>query len=141
HCTSSASVIELQRKLDVSRRLGVAVDDSGCGLAHGGIRNCQVDAVKRIQEIGAELNPETLRYLEVFLQADVPVVISGSSQTTQLRRARTAAGRVGIVAGINPLETTALSSGSVPPAEDGVGAIAVRAQAARRGARLVGAVV
>ena len=57
---------ELQRKLDVSRRLR-SLNNTGSGLIHSGVGSGKVDAVKRVQEIGAELHPESLRDLDIFL--------------------------------------------------------------------------
>src|SRR5580693_2691897 len=76
--------IQLQRELNVSRGLRRLNNASG-RFIHRRIRYREVDAVKHIQEVGAELEPKSLADLEVFLQAGIPVVVSGASQTTKLR--------------------------------------------------------
>src|SRR5947207_2869352 len=75
--------------------------------------------------------------MEVFLQADVAVVQSWSSRVTELRRASTETCRIAVVAGIKPKNAAALSCAGIPPAEDGVGTVAVRAQSPRGGASQV----
>src|SRR5713101_2066111 len=107
HYTCSRLVVELQSKLDISRRLRSLYDTGSAGL-HGGIGNRQVDAVECIQKVAAELQLEAFGQMEVFLQAEVPIVETGAAQTAELRRARSESCRVGIVVGIKPLETATL---------------------------------
>lgn len=76
-------VAQLQRKLDVSRRLQDA-NNSSCGYIYGRARNGEVDGIKCIQEVRAELELKSLCDPEVFLEADIPVVVSGSAQLTEL---------------------------------------------------------
>jgi hypothetical protein len=66
-------VIELQRKLDISRRLR-CVDDASGGCGYCRIRRRQVDPVEGIQEIAAELQLKAFGDVEVFLEAEVPIV-------------------------------------------------------------------
>src|SRR4051812_9424661 len=68
---ASRLVIELQRKLDISRRLRCTDDTGGTGL-HGGVRRRKIDAVERIQEVAAELQLEAFGEVEVFLKAEIP---------------------------------------------------------------------
>ena len=66
-------VIELQRKLDISRRLRCA-DDASCGRGYRRIRRRQVHSVESVQEVAAELQLEAFGDVEVFLEAEVPIV-------------------------------------------------------------------
>src|SRR5271170_512242 len=110
---------ELQRKLDVSCRLRSLNDSSG-GYVHRRIGYGKVDAVKRIQEVRAELHPDPFCDLEVFLQADIPIVESWAAQTTELRCASSESGRrVGIVVGIKPEISATGSRRSWAPTEYG----------------------
>src|SRR5271168_5336850 len=103
---------ELQRKLNVSCRLR-SLNDAGGRHIHRRVWHSEVDAVKRIQEVSAELHPESLRDLEILLQADIPVVEARAAKTAKLRRACSERGRrVGIVAGIKPEKSTTGASRS-----------------------------
>src|SRR6266404_2757155 len=133
-------IVELQRKLDVSRRLRI-VNHSGSRSSHCCIGYGKVDAVKRIQEVRAELQLESFCELEVLLQAEIPVVISRSAQSTELRCTSTEARRIGVVIGVKPSNTTTLTYCSVTPAKYCVGSVAIRAQTARVGTRLVRTVI
>ena len=120
-------VVELQRKLDVPRRLR-EVNNSKCGCIYPCVRSGEVDGIKCIQEVRAELELKSLCDLEVFLQADIPVVVSGSAQMTELGCTGPERGRwVGIVAGIKPGEATTLRSSSVSPTPDSVSSVAIGA--------------
>jgi len=122
--------IELQRKLNVSCRLRSLNNSSG-GYVHRRIGYGKVDAVKRIQEVRAELHSDPFCDLEVFLQADIPIVESWAAQTTELRRASSESGRrVRIVVGVKPEISTTGSSRSWAPTEYSVCSVAVRAKAA-----------
>src|SRR5258708_32994789 len=77
-------VVELQGKLDVSRRLR-RLNHSGCTALDRRVGYRQADAVKGIQEIRTELQSESFCQREVFLQAQIPVVVSGSAQSAELR--------------------------------------------------------
>ena len=121
-------VVELQRKLDVSRRLR-EVNHSSCGYIYRGVGSGEVDGIKCIQEVRAELELKSLCNPEVFLQADIPVVVSRSTQMTELACTGPESGRwVGIVAGIKPGEATTLRSRSVSPTPDSVSSVAIGAQ-------------
>lgn len=58
--------VELQGKLDISRRLR-SRDDARVRLIDSRVRSGKVDAVERIQEVGTELQSESFCELEVFL--------------------------------------------------------------------------
>src|SRR5260370_4964606 len=133
-------VVELQRKLDVSRRLR-RLNHSGCTGLDRRVGYCQVDAVKGIQEIRTELQSESFCQREVFLQAQIPVVVSGSAQSAEFLCTGAEAGSIGIFARVKPKAATTLGRCSVTPAKNVVLAVAVRAQAARRGTGLVLTVV
>src|SRR6516165_405146 len=133
-------VVELQTKLDISRRLG-GLDHTGCARLYGGVRHRKVHVVKSVQEVGSELQPESFRDREVFLQASIPVVKSGSAQSVKLRRAGSKIRGVGIVARIEILETTTLRCRSIAAAEDSIRAVAVWTQSARARPGLVLTVV
>src|SRR5689334_2389451 len=138
HYTFSASslIVQLQSKLDVSSRLRCLNDPRSRGL-HRCVGYREIYAVKHIQEVRAELQLESLRELEVFLQAGIPVVVSGPAQRADLWRARAESNGIRIVAGIEPKEAAALGCGCVLPAKYGVLAVAIGAQSARARARLV----
>src|ERR1700742_3266036 len=138
HCTWFQLVVELQRELNISRRLG-CVDHARVVLRHRGVRRCKVHAVERIQEVTTELNLEAFRYVEVLMHADVPVVEARTAQATELRCARSeGCCWVAVVGRIKPLESAALCCGGVLAAEYGVGAVAIRTQTARTGAGWIG---
>ncbi len=121
-------VVELQRKLDVSRRLR-EVNNSSCGCIYICVRRGEVNGIKCIQEVRAELELKSLCDLEVFLQTDIPFVVSGSAQMTELGCTGPESSRwVGIVAGIKPGEATTLRSSSVSPTPDSVSSVAIGAQ-------------
>src|SRR5271157_5197680 len=120
---------ELQRKLNVSRRLR-SLNNAGSGLIHSGVGNGKVDAVEGVQEISAELHPEPLRDLDILLQAEIPVVVAGTTQTTELRCASPeTACCVGIVAGIKPEEASTGPCWGWAPTINLVGSVAVRSVA------------
>src|SRR5215831_5189667 len=121
-------VVELQRKLDVSRRLR-DVNNSSCGCVYRCVRSGEVDGIKCIQEVSAEFELKSLSDLKGFLQADIPVVVSRSTQMTELGCTGPESSRwVGIVAGIKPGEATTLRSRSVSPTPDSVSSVAIGAQ-------------
>ena len=121
-------VVELERKLDVSRRLR-EVNNSSCGCIYHCVGSGEVDGIKCIQEVRAELELKSLCDLKVFLQADIPVVVSRSTQMTELGCTSPESSRwVGIVAGIKPGEATTLRSRSVSPTPDSVSSVAIGAQ-------------
>src|SRR5579859_174791 len=129
HYTCSGLIVELQGKLDISRRLR-SLNHSGSRTRHRSVGYRQVDAVKRIQEVRTKLQSESFGQLKIFLQAQIPVVVSGATQTTELRCASSKAGRVGIIAGIEPEESAPRSCGSRAAPKHGVCAVAVGTQAA-----------
>ena len=65
------SVVELQSKLDIPWRLGTG------NLSHGGTKahvwRVELDVVKRIEEVGSELQFEPLCKLQVLMQTQVYV--------------------------------------------------------------------
>src|SRR6266852_2304912 len=133
-------VVELQSKLDVSCRLR-SLNHSSSRSSHCCIGYREVDAVKRIQEIRAELQPESFCYREVFLEAEIPIVISRTAQTAELRCTGPKGRGIRIIIGVKPQESPTGPCRCWTSAKYPVGSVAVRAQAARAGARLVGAVV
>src|ERR1035437_3751744 len=74
----STSIIELQRQLYVPGRLGAG------NLSHRGsqthIRCVELDMVESIDEVGSELQPESLRYREVLMQTEVDVAVMRRTQ-------------------------------------------------------------
>jgi hypothetical protein len=82
------------------------------------VRSGEIYGIKCIQEVRAELELKSLCDLKVFLQADIPVVVSRSTQMTELAcTGPESSCRVGIVAGIKPGEATTLRSSSVSPTQ------------------------
>src|SRR3984957_14331045 len=133
HCTWFQLVVELQRKLDIARRLR-CVDHARVVLLHGRVRCRQVHAVECIQEVTTEFELEAFREVEILMNAEVPVVEARSAQFAQLRGARSeGCCWVGVVARIEPDEPATLSGCGVLASEYGVGSIAVRSQTARAG--------
>src|SRR6516225_1228248 len=110
---------ELQSKLDVPRRLG-GLDHTSCARLYGGVRHRKVHVVESVQEVGSELQLESFREQEVFLQASIPVVKSGSAQSVNLRRTGSKIRCVGIVARIEPQVTTTLRCCGIAAAEDSI---------------------
>src|ERR1700689_718083 len=133
HCTWFQLVVELQRELNISRWLG-RVDHARVGPLHRSVWRTEVHAVERIQEIATELQLEAFREVKVLMHADVPVVEAWSAQSAELRRARSeSAGRVGVIAWIEPDESAPLSGCGVSSAVDSVGPVAIGSQTARAG--------
>src|SRR5260370_11852038 len=129
-------VVEVQGKLDGSGRLR-RLNHSGCTGLDRRVGYCQVDAVKGIQEIRTELQSESFCQREVFLQAQIPVVVSGSAQSAELRCTGAEAGSIGIFARVKPKAATTLGRCSVTPAKNVVLAVAVRTPPCHGGLRLV----
>src|ERR1700722_20043520 len=133
HCTWFQLVVELQSELDIARWLR-RVDHARVVLLHGRVRCRQVHAVECIEEVATEFQLEAFREVEILMHADIPVVEARSAQPAQLRRARTeGCCWVGVVARIEPDESTALSGCGVLAPEYSVGAVAIRSQTARAG--------
>jgi hypothetical protein len=98
----------------------------------------EIDGVERVQELGTELQFEAFRKLEVLLQADVPVVISRSTQPAKLRRTGSKGRRwVGIVVGIKPEKSSADSCRGFTPSVHSVRAVAIGAQTTRLSSRWI----
>ena len=70
---SSSSIIELQSQLYVSWRLG-AGDLAHC-RSQGHVRCVVLDMVEGVDEVGSELQPESLGNREVLMQAEVNIVV------------------------------------------------------------------
>src|SRR5271169_6894310 len=75
-------VVELQRKLDVPRRLGA-----------GNLSHCRSEAhvwsvglymVERVQEVGSELQLEPFRHLEVFMETQIHIRVMRSAKSPEL---------------------------------------------------------
>src|SRR4051812_47772127 len=108
---ASRLVIELQRKLDISRRLR-HVGHAGCGCGHRRIGSCKVYAVEGVQKIAAELQLKAFGQVKVLLKTEIPVVQTGATQLADLRCASAERrGWVAVVAGIKPKDTAPLSGG------------------------------
>src|SRR5208283_1506312 len=100
-------IVELQRKLDVPRRLGAV------NLSHGGTKAhvwcVELYMVERIHEVSSELQLEAFRHLEVLMQTQVYVGVMRPTELSELwgAIAEGANGWVGEVAIIGePLVTT-----------------------------------
>ena len=78
-----SSVVEFQSQLYVPWRLG------GRNLAHSGtithIGCVVLGVVEGVDEVGSELQPESLGDWEVFMQAHVDVGVTGRTQSIELR--------------------------------------------------------
>src|SRR5215475_988648 len=106
------SEVELERQLYVPRRLGI------CNLPHrwpnARIRRLKVYMVKRVDEVGAELQLEPLRHLKVLVQAEVQVGVTRCAQAAELRCAvsELAVRRLGKVSVVGePLDPDSRDSG------------------------------
>ena len=79
------SVVEFQRQLNVPWGLGTG------NLPHRGSQThvgCVVlDMVKSVDEVGSELQPETLCNWEIFVQTQVNVAVMWRTEIGKLRRA------------------------------------------------------
>ena len=76
---ANRSIVELERKLDIARRLR-GRENSHSGPYRSRAAICiQVCAVESIEEIGPELKLRPLCYLEVLLQAQINVPIPGAT--------------------------------------------------------------
>jgi hypothetical protein len=129
--------VELQRKLDFSCRLRGLDNSRGSGR-HRRVGCPEIDGVERIQEVRAELKLESLGELEVFLQADIPVVVSRSSQGTECGCTSPESGCwVRIIAWVKPEESSANPGRGRTPPVYLVGSVAVGPQAARAGIRRI----
>ena len=77
------SVVEFQCQLDVSWGLGT------CNLSHRGSQThvgCVVlGMVESVDEVGSELQPETLCDWEVLMHTHVDVCVTGRTQPSELR--------------------------------------------------------
>src|ERR1700675_1932491 len=138
-------VVELQRKLNVPWRLS-AVDLSHVGAkAHIGC--VKLDVVKRVDEIGSELQLEPFREKEVLMQTQVHIGVMRSSQTSELwgAVAKRPGGWVGEIAVVGePLVTTdpwerGLINVSFP--RNRWEATAIRSRTARERAGLISGIV
>src|SRR5262249_9324698 len=100
-------VVQLQRKLNVSRRLGTG-DLPHCG-AEAHVWRVEFHVVKGGDEVGSELQSKPLCQLEVLRQAQIYVCVVRPSQPAELRRAITEGShcRIGKVAVVGePLDTS-----------------------------------
>lgn len=81
----SGSKIELQRQLYVPGRLGAGNLSHRRSQTH--IRCIELDMVESIDEVGSELQPESLAHREVLMQTQVDVAVMRRTQISELRRA------------------------------------------------------
>src|ERR1035438_3866141 len=84
HGWGERSPVELQSELHLSSILGRATDPESSRAATI-VRHREVRMVKRIQEIGPELDPHAFRNRKVLLQANVSIGISRSDDRTLSR--------------------------------------------------------
>src|SRR5512146_3386859 len=82
---NTASEVELQGKLDITWGLG-PINQTHVPRRYIGRGSVQVHVVESVDEVGPELQPLGLGNLEVLLQAEVQVEVSGATNRS-LRRA------------------------------------------------------
>src|ERR1700730_4093103 len=107
-------VVELQRQLDISLRLGAGNLPHILSKAH--VWCIELDVVKRIHEVSSELQLKPFGKREVLMQTQVYVCVTRPTQVCELWRAIAEGpdGWVGEVVRVGePLETTCVWKGSL----------------------------